>query len=96
MGPIARTVEDCALFMKAVWTPDLFRGDLNVAPLVFDDKAYNKKEKLKIGYFMTDHWFEPCATSKRALEETITALQEAGHSVQPFHAPTDGWHNLHL
>jgi fatty acid amide hydrolase len=96
IGPIARTVDDCALFMKAVCTPDLFAGDSNVPPLLFDDKAYKEKSKLKIGYFKTDNWFEPCATSRRALDETLAALQKAGHECIPFEPPTDGWHNYAL
>ena len=95
-GPLAKTVDDCAMFMKAVCTPDLFAGDLNVPPLPFDEEAYQDKTKLKIGYFKTDGWFEPCATSKRALEETLAALTKAGHTCVPFEAPTDGWYNYGL
>lgn len=82
--------------MKAVCTPDLFAGDLNVPPLLFDDKAYRDTSKLKIGYFKTDGWYEPCATSKRALNDTITALEKAGHTCVPFEPPTDGWSNYQL
>ena len=95
-GPLARSVEDCALFMKAVCTPDLFAGDLNLPKLPFDEKVYRDTSKLKIGYFKTDGWFEPCATSKRALEETLAALTKAGHRCVPFKPPTDGWHNYGL
>ena len=92
-GPIARTVDDCALFMKALCVPDLFAGDLNLPPLPFNDHIYNNKSKLKIGYFKTDDWFEPCATSKRALNEVIAALTKEGHECVPFEIPTDGWYN---
>jgi len=95
-GPLARTVDDCALFMKAVCTPDLFKADLNVPMLPFNDNSYGEKSKLKIGYFKTDGWFEPCATSKRALDETLAALTKAGHTCSPFDPPTDGWHNYGL
>lgn len=82
--------------MKAVCTPDLFTGDLNVPPLPFDEKAYKDKARLKIGYFKTDNWFEPCETSKRALNETIKKLEKAGHECVPFDPPTDGWYNYGL
>ena len=97
VGPIARTVDDCALFMKSVCTPALFSsGDLNVPPLLFDNKTYQDNSPLKIGYFKTDHWFEPCATSRRALDETLAALKKAGHTCVPFDIPEDGWHNYQL
>lgn len=82
--------------MKAVCTPDLFAGDLNVPPLPFDGKAYEDISKLKIGYFKTDGWFDPCVTSKRALDETISALTKEGHTCVPFDMPTDGWWNYGL
>jgi fatty acid amide hydrolase len=91
VGPIARSVEDCALFMKAVCVSELFDGDLNVPRIPFDDKEYQSKTKLKIGYFETDAWFEPCAAAKRGLHETIAALEKAGHTCVPYDSPTDGW-----
>lgn len=69
---------------------------MNIPPLPFDDKAYQDNSKLKVGYFKTDEWFEPCTASKRALEETITALEKAGHICVPFELPTNGWYNYGL
>lgn len=94
MGPMAKTVEDCALFMKAVFSPLVHQLDRNVAPLPFDENAYADNKKLKIGYFMTDDWMDPCVTGKRALKEAIAALEKQGHTCVPFQPPTDGWqHN---
>lgn len=31
---------------------------------------------LKVGFFTTDHWFEPHAAGTRAVEETIRALEQ--------------------
>jgi fatty acid amide hydrolase len=90
-GPLARTVDDCAQFMKAVLVPEMFQGDSSVPPLPFDVDSYQSKAKLKIGYFDTDGWFEPCLTSKRAVREAIDALTKAGHTCVPFKLPTDGW-----
>jgi fatty acid amide hydrolase len=96
-GPIARTVEDCALFMKATQVPQLWEGDLNIPRIPFNDEVYQRPgEKLKIGYFDTDGWFEPCATSKRAVQETVDALTGAGHTCVPFQLPTDGWFTFGL
>jgi Asp-tRNA(Asn)/Glu-tRNA(Gln) amidotransferase A subunit family amidase len=35
IGPIARRVEDCALFMKATQVPELWEGDLNLPRIPF-------------------------------------------------------------
>jgi fatty acid amide hydrolase len=97
IGPIARTVEDCALFMKATQVPQLWDSDLNKPRIPFNDVVSQRPgEKLKIGYFDTDGWFEPCATSKRAVQETVDALTKAGHTCIPFEFPTDGWFTFGL
>ena len=96
MGPMARSVEDCAMFMRAVCTPTVYRGDRNIPPLDFNEAAYQETGKLKIGYFLTDDWMDPCPTGKRAMNEAITALEKQGHTVVPFNPPTDGWQHNRL
>ncbi|CAB9500823.1 acid amide hydrolase 1 [Seminavis robusta] len=96
MGPMARSVEDCANFMRAVCSPTVRRGDRNVIPLDFNEADYQDTRKLKIGYFMTDGWMDPCPTGKRAMKEAIEALKKQGHMVVPFQPPTDGWHHNRL
>lgn len=96
MGPMARSVEDCALFMKAVFAPVVHQLDRNVAPIPFNEEAYNSSDKLKIGYFMTDDWMDPCETGKRALMEVVAALEKEGHKCIPFKPPTNGWTHTRL
>ena len=96
IGPMARSVEDCALFMKAVCSPVVHNGDRNVVPLAFDENAYSGTTKMKIGYFMTDDWMDPCPTGKRAMQEAIAALEKQGHTCVPFNPPTNGWHHNSL
>lgn len=97
IGPMARSVEDCALFMKAVCSPIVYKGDRNIPQLDFDDKVYqDTTSKLKIGYFMTDDFMEPVATCKRAMREAIAALERQGHICVPFQPPTDGWYHNKL
>ena len=96
IGPMARSVDDCALFMKAVFSSAVYRCDRNIPPLNFDERAYRDTSKLKVGYFITDSFMDPCATGKRALKEAITALEQQGHTCVPFQPPTDGWHHNKL
>jgi len=91
MGAMSWKVEDCAMFMKAVCVPKLFEKDLNMPPIKFDNQQYTTKGSLKIGYFMTDDFFEPCPTARRAMLHTIQKLQAEGHTCVPFKPPTDGW-----
>ncbi len=44
-------------------------------------------KKLKIAYYLTDHFFEPAPSCKRAVLETAEALRAAGHEVS-------SWRNL--
>ena len=92
-GPMARTVDDCVLFMKAACTNEMFENDTQIVPLHFRDEIYRSPSvtKLKLGYFMSDGWFEPCSGQKRALRDTIRVLEAAGHHCVPFDIPTDGW-----
>jgi fatty acid amide hydrolase len=95
-GPLCRTVDCAARFCQAAWTREMFAKDLSVPPFPFQNDVYQSKEKLTFGYFETDDWFEPCATSKRALQETIDGLTKAGHTCQPFTPPTGGWYKYAL
>lgn len=84
VGPLARTVDDCALFMRAVCVPEMFAGDPSIPPLPFRTEEYEATGPLRFGYYQTDGWFEPCATAKRAVAETVAALTKAGHECVPF------------
>lgn len=90
VGPMAKTVDDCALFMKAVCVPAMWKIDPSVPPLPFDESEYNSTRKLTIGYLRDDKdWFEPCDAVKRGIDETIQHLTELGHTCIPFQPPTD-------
>jgi fatty acid amide hydrolase len=82
--------------MEAALVSDYFQGDLNLAPIPFDKSSFHSGKKLRIGYYDTDEWFEPCLTSKRAVKEAVVALQTQGHECVPFVLPTDGWHSYGL
>lgn len=91
MGAMSKNVEDIAMFMKAVLVPKAFEKDLNTPPILFDNDQYGKKGPLKIGYFESDGYFEPCPSARRGMRETIQKLRDAGHTCVPFKPPTDGW-----
>ena len=96
VGTIARAVEDCALFLKSVCVQKMWEMDPKVPPVPFDNKAYECGSKLRIGYFKSDGWFEPCKAARRGLEETIAQLEAAGHTCIPFQPPDDGRYRQQL
>ena len=82
--------------MRATSCPELFRQDPNAIPIEFRQAEYESNKRLKIGYYSTDGWFEPCQAAKRGLMETVNALRQAGHVVEPFTPPTDGFDTYNL
>mmetsp|Transcript_29848 Transcript_29848/g.59358 ORF Transcript_29848/g.59358 Transcript_29848/m.59358 type:complete len:612 (-) Transcript_29848:46-1881(-) len=90
-GPISRDVDGCKLFCEAVWSKGHFDKDTTIVPKLWDGEEYEKGGKLKLAYFKTDGWFEPCSASARALDETVSALKKAGHTVEEISFPGNGW-----
>ncbi|XP_018430685.1 PREDICTED: vitamin D3 hydroxylase-associated protein-like, partial [Nanorana parkeri] len=86
-GPMARDVDSLALFMKAVLCDDLFQLDPTIPPLPFRDEVYRSSERLVIGFYDTDGYFLPHPSERRAIQETKTLLEEAGHKLVPFAPP---------
>ncbi|XP_075037651.1 vitamin D3 hydroxylase-associated protein-like isoform X2 [Mixophyes fleayi] len=86
-GPIARDVDSLALLMKAVLCDDLFQLDPTVPPVPFKDEIYNSSKPLTIGFYDTDGYFLPHPSMRRAIQETKTLLEAAGHKLVPFTPP---------
>ncbi|XP_075703999.1 vitamin D3 hydroxylase-associated protein-like, partial [Rhinoderma darwinii] len=86
-GPMARDVDSLALFMKAILCDDLFKLDPTVPPVPFNDEIYNSRRRLTIGFYDTDGYFLPHPSMRRAVQETKTLLEEAGHKLVPFTPP---------
>lgn len=69
----------------------MFQEDSRVPPLPFDSQTYleggARGKPLRVGFFTTDGWFEPHTASVRAVEETVRALEQAGHECQKIGFP---------
>ncbi len=92
-GPIANSVADCETFMRAIVGPKMFEGDPNVVPLPWNATLSQRGpgRPLRIGFFSSDGFFEPCSAVSRAVQEATAALKAAGHEVIPFTPPYTGW-----
>lgn len=81
-GPLARSVEDLALWMKTTCDE---RHHSNPDPyhkmVEFNTEHYlnHAKKKLRIGVVRKYDFLEPTPASKRTLEDVVTFLRKQGH-----------------
>ncbi|WP_082780349.1 amidase [Rufibacter sp. DG15C] len=83
IGPIARTVEDCAIVFNAIYGPD--GKDQTVYDAPFNYNAKQDLKKLRIGYLKTD--FDRNYPTKAQDQATLEALRKAGHELIPMDLP---------
>ncbi|HZV36188.1 MAG TPA: amidase, partial [Verrucomicrobiae bacterium] len=84
LGPIARTVEDCAIVFNAIYGPDGVDQTLYDAPFNYDSKA--KWQKLRIGYLAKD--FEKEEGSSRTNSfAALDKLRSMGAKLVPVELP---------
>jgi Asp-tRNA(Asn)/Glu-tRNA(Gln) amidotransferase A subunit family amidase len=74
LGPISRTVEDCALVLDAIYGPD--GKDRTVAKAAFNWNADLDWKKLRIGYLKEDFERKPGAPEEAAAKEEPSATPE--------------------
>ncbi len=92
-GPLANSVADCELFMRAVMGPKMWEEDPHVCPVPWNGTLAQRGpgRRLKIGFFVSDGWFDPCSAVSRAVHEAVDALENTGHEIIPFTPPHTGW-----
>ncbi len=83
IGPICRTVEDCALVFNAIYGPD--GRDQSLVDLPFN---YNPKvdlSRLRLGYLKSA--FEKDSTNRATNQATLAKLRELGAQLIPLELP---------
>jgi Asp-tRNA(Asn)/Glu-tRNA(Gln) amidotransferase A subunit family amidase len=83
IGPICRTVEDCALVFNAIYGPD--GVDQTVVDLPFNYNPNVKLSQLRIGYLQSA--FEKDTTNKANNEAVLAKLRELGAKLIPIELP---------
>ncbi len=84
IGPIARSVEDCAIVFNAIYGPD--GKDLSVIKAPFNYNATFDTKKLKVGYLKSD--FERNYPFKKQDSIALVKLRELGYELIPIELPT--------
>jgi Asp-tRNA(Asn)/Glu-tRNA(Gln) amidotransferase A subunit family amidase len=74
LGPICRTVEDCALVLSAIYGPD--GSDRTVQPAAFNWDANLDWRKLRVGYLKTDFERKTDEQQETAKEEPAATPEE--------------------
>ncbi len=87
LGPMCRSVEDCALVMHAIVRPD--PRDLAVVDVPFNWNAKLDLSKLKVGYLKTafDESKDRYPDWMKAEQQTLARLEQLGVKLVPFTIP---------
>jgi fatty acid amide hydrolase len=89
VGPMARSVEDCSNVMK-LWlnSKQLIASDPFLPPVPWRDAIYHQQSnKLKVGYYTYDGWFDAAPACQRAVKEAVEILRQLGHEVIEWNPP---------
>ena len=84
-GPMARTVADLELVMRAIDGPTQHALDPYVPPIPLGPTPAAKT--LRVGFFDTDGLLTPSAANQRAVRVAVDALRDQGVTVIPFSPP---------
>jgi Asp-tRNA(Asn)/Glu-tRNA(Gln) amidotransferase A subunit family amidase len=85
IGPICRSVEDCAFVFEAICGPDA--KDLSVADLPFNWDPAADLKTIRVGYLKKA--FEEDSESKKNDLASLEVLRSAGIDLVPFELPSD-------
>lgn len=83
LGPICRTVEDCALVFQAIYGPDGQDPTVYNLPFRYDHKV--DLRKLRIGYVKMD--FDSARNNKENNDAVLAVLQKLGANLIPMELP---------
>jgi Asp-tRNA(Asn)/Glu-tRNA(Gln) amidotransferase A subunit family amidase len=85
-GPIAGSMRDCELFLKAVSNARPWERDPSIAYGLWEEQGGVAKKPL-LGVIRTDGLITPLPPVSKALDETVQTLQKSGVEVVEIDAP---------
>jgi Asp-tRNA(Asn)/Glu-tRNA(Gln) amidotransferase A subunit family amidase len=87
VGPMARNVDDLALWMHALVNTRMSDLDPDIVPMPFRDNLYRSTNKPVIGYYEHDGAICTSPATARPVREVAKALKDAGFDVRVFSPP---------
>lgn len=87
VGPMARSVRDLVLAMRAISPIEQSSVDPAVPPLPFANELPGLKG-LRIGYFSDDGFLTPAPAIQRGVRQAVEALRAAGATVIDYRPPS--------
>ncbi len=84
LGPICRTVEDCAIVFNAIYGPDENDQTLYDRPFVYEPRKTDLK-KLRIGYLKSD--FDSAQSDRTFNDSVLIVLKKLGAVLIPVELP---------
>lgn len=87
IGPIGKCTDDLVQLTKALIVPENENMNPLYPSLPWNEEKYCSQEKLKIGYITTADFFGASKPCRRAVIETVEALQRAGHQTIELQIP---------
>ncbi|MBI5471164.1 MAG: amidase [Ignavibacteriae bacterium] len=92
IGPICRTVEDCAIVFNAICGPDGIDQTLYDVPFNYSPSINLKK--LRVGYLKSD--FDSLTAGKSQADATLATLRSMGVQLVPIDLPALPIEHLHI
>ncbi len=86
-GPMARTVDDLILLMRALDSKTMAAMDPDVPPLELGSIGDHDPRTLRVGFYEDDGWLTPAASVRRGVREAVELLEKAGVEVVRFEPP---------
>ncbi|KAL4940399.1 amidase signature domain-containing protein [Aspergillus oleicola] len=94
LGPMARSVSGCELWLRAQLNSQPWDWDFNCLPMPWNlEKAKRVEGKLVVGVIRDDGVVRPTPAVMRALETVVKRLKEVGHGV--IDLPADEIKSIH-
>jgi Asp-tRNA(Asn)/Glu-tRNA(Gln) amidotransferase A subunit family amidase len=84
-GPMARSVGDVERLSRVFFSCDPANDYEGLPPVPYRDVELPRK--LRIGYYFEDGFVRTSPANRRAVQETVSALEKAGHELVEFDLP---------
>ncbi|CAE1298333.1 FAAH [Acanthosepion pharaonis] len=87
IGPMGPSTKSLIVLMKALLSPRVIQMDSFIPSIPFQTQLLESKEKLRIGYYLTDPLVTASPASQRAVLVVKKFLEANGHTLVEFNPP---------